>query len=262
MKINYKKICALMLAGGIALSGSPKNVRAEDLTVDEIVEMCESNINRKMTYEDYCVLCYNAWNSLKELGFNVSVEELYSAVYLANFTYMSDEVKDKIKDMGFVSSNPSELMVGSHNIVGMMATYNDNLFIKSLEDKQLVDYYKMAHSSSLFFNQKDKDISDNFDSLMVDYVNGGKVDCELLTELYTGFTRIPNKSEYNLEQASIGAEYLINQNCGWVFYFHVSPSHPVNGNAILDDVSLNALISFLGDASGVVNALGYKCKTK
>lgn len=262
MKFNFKKIGSLMLAGGLVLCGSPKNVRAEDLTVDEIIQMCESNVVRNMTYEDYCVLCYNACNSLNELGLNVSINELYSLIYLANYTYMTDDVREHIKNMGFVPSDNAELFVSAHSIIGMMLTYNDNLFIKALEDEQIVDYYKMAHSSDLFFNQKDKDISDNFDSLLIEFINSGKRDCDLLTELYTGFTRIPNNSEYNLEQASLGSEYIINQNCGRVFYFHVSPSHPVDGSSVLDDESLNALRTFLEDASSVVTTLGYKCKTK
>lgn len=263
MKINHKKISALVLAGGIALVGSPKNVKAENLnlTPEEIINICESNITRNMTYEDYCVLCYNACNVLNELGLNVTIDELYSIVYLTNFTYMPEDIKQQIINMGYVSTDVFELINNSNNILGMMATHNDNLFIKALDNNENVDYSQMAHSSDLCFNQKDKDISDNFDSLLVSYIDSGKQDCEILKELYKGYTKIPNESEYSIDQASIGAEYSINRTSGWVFYFHTSPMHPVNGEAILDDESLNALASYLEDASSVVTSLGQKCKT-
>lgn len=264
MKINYKKISALMLAGGIALSGPSKCVKAEEmnLTLDEIVEFCEMNITRNMTYKDYCIQCYNAWNALNEIGLNVTIDELYSIVYLTNFTYMDDYTREYIRTTGFVPTDVFELINTSNNVLGMMASHNDNLFIEALDNNESVDYSQMAHSSDLCFNEKDKTISDDFDSLLAQYIDSGKLDCELLSQLYMGYTKIPNESEYNLNQASIGAEYSINRSSGWVFYFQTSNMHPVNGSAVLDDESLNTLVSHLEDASSVVTSLGYKCKTK
>lgn len=262
MKFNKKKLVALMLTGGIALVGSPKNVRADDLNVNEIVEMCESKITRNMTYEEFCIMCYNACNSLNNIGLNVSIDELYSTIYITNFTYMSEDVRKQIIDAGYVSGDVFELINNSNSILGMMATHNDNLFIKSLDNNAQINYSQMAHSADLCYNQKDKEISDKFDTLLIDYINTGKRDCNLLTELYKGYTKIPNESKYSIEQASIGAEYSINRTSGWVFYFHTSPMHPVDGSSILDEESLNALASYLEDASSVVTSLGYKCKTK
>ena len=64
MKIN-KRVVALILAGGLVLTGSPKNVKAEGLdkalSTDEIVQMCEASVTKKLSYEEFCQLSYNAW---------------------------------------------------------------------------------------------------------------------------------------------------------------------------------------------------------
>lgn len=264
--INVKKIVSLMLAGGLTLASFPKNVKAEGLkdalTPEEIVQMCESNIKRNMSYNDYCMLCYIACNYLNELGLNVSINELYSPIYLTNFTYMSEEDRNTIIENGFIPSNINELINEAYSIFGMIATYNDNLFIKALDNHEIVDYEKMIHPANLCFNQKDKDIANSFDGLLSEYIDTGKTDCVLFSELLCGYTKIPNSSEYSLEQASIGAEKLINLTNGMVFYFHVSPMHPVDGNTIADEETLDSLYEYLGDLSSVVTSLGGKCKIK
>ncbi len=264
--INKKRLVSLLLVGGISLTGFSKNVKAENLndalTPDEVVQMCESNITKNMSYNDYCMLCYNACNYLNELGLNVSINELYSPIYLSNFTYMSEEDRNTIIEKGFIPSNINELINEAYSIFGMIATYNDNLFNRALDNHELVDYEKMAHPAYLCFNRKDMDIAYSFDSLLCDYIDSGKTDCKLFSELFCGYTKIPNSSEYSLEQASIGAEKLINLTNGMVFYFHVSPMHPVDGNTIADEETLASLYEYLSDLSSVVTSLGGKCKIK
>ena len=101
MKIN-KRVVALILAGGLVLTGSPKNVKAEGLdkalSTDEIVQMCEASVTKKLSYEEFCQLSYNAWMYLNDFGVvNVSLDDLYSIVYIINYANIQEEAKDKLK---------------------------------------------------------------------------------------------------------------------------------------------------------------------
>ena len=73
--------------------------------------------------------------------------------------------------------------------------------------------------------------------------------------MFCQFTNIPNESNYNLEQASIGAEVLVNLTSGAIYYSQISPMHQVDGLPIANDETLNALSAHIHDISSLCQTL-------
>ena len=249
MKINFKKINALLLAGTLTLCSMPKvNEENINLTPEEIIAMCEANVQKTIGYEEYCLLCYNTHKYLNSKGFNLSLDELYAPIYVINYSLISDEVKHKIIENGFVTTDMNLVLNDTYKLFGMISTQNHNVYLNALHNNKKVDTQKLIESFNLCFDNKDK------------IIITGKKDCEIYTKLLSQFTNIPNTSEYSLEQATIGGRTLANLTTGGVFFSQISPMHPVDGIAIADDETLNSLSIYIHDISSLCNILqsGYQ----
>lgn len=260
MKINFKKVNALLLAGSLVLSTMPKVKAETTLTPEEIIAMCEANVQRNISYEEYCLLCYNAQQYLNTKGLNLSIDELYAPIYVINYSLITEEVKEKIVSNGFVNTDMNLLLNDSYKLFGMISTINHNVYLEALSKNAKTDEEKLIETSNLCFDNKDKKIVTELEDDLTNYINTGKKDCELFTKIFAQFTNIPNSSEYSLEQATIGGRTLANLTTGGVFYSQISPMHPVDGMPVANDETLNGLSEYIHDISSLCNALqsGYQ----
>lgn len=264
MKINLKKVNALLLAGTLTLCSMPK-VKAENikLTPEEIIAMCEANVQKNISYEEYCLLCYNVHQYLNSKGLNLTLDELYAPIYVTNYSLINEDVKKQIIENGFVTTDMNLILNDTYKLFGMISTVNHNTYLEALHNNKQVDTKKLIESSNLCFDNKDKIIVSELEQDLTNYINTGKKDCEIFTKIFSQFTNIPNTSEYSLEQATIGGRTLANLTTGGVFYSQIGPMHPVDGMTIADCDTLNSLSTYIHDISSLCNVLqtGYQ-KTK
>jgi len=261
MKINLKKINALLLAGTLTLSTMPKvKAQSVELTPEQIINMCEANVQKNISYEEYCLLCYNAYNYLNSKGLNLTLDELYAPIYVINYSLISGEVKNKIIENGFVATDMNLILNDTYKLFGMISTINHNVYLDALNNNAQTNEEKLVKSSNLCFDNKDRIIVTELEQDLTKYINTGKKDCELFTKIFSQFTNIPNTSEYSLEQATIGGRTLANLTTGGIFYSQISPMHPVDGMTIADDETLNSLSAYIHDISSLCNILqsGYQ----
>lgn len=269
MKIN-KRVVALILAGGLVLTGSPKNVKAEGLdkalSTDEIVQMCEASITKKLSYEEFCQLSYNAWMYLNDFGVvNVSLEDLYSIVYIINYANIQEEAKDKLINNGLVPSDVNVLFTELFNVAHIIATNNNNVYIEALENKTKVDREKLIYVSKFSIDERDKEIGYAYDNKLTDYIDSNKQDCNIYNELMNGYCHIPVgdlSTKYDLELASIGMEEVINLTSGFLFKGHIKDGHLSNESIHASKEEIEILEEHIGDISNLKNTLGGKCLTK
>lgn len=256
MKFNLKKINALLLAGTITLCPMPK-VKADSvkLTTEDIIAMCEANVQRNISYEEYCLLCYNACQYLNSKGLNLTLDELYAPIYVINYSLISEEVRTQIIENGFVTTDMNLILNDTYKLFGMISTINHNIYLETLNNNSQVDTENLIVGSNLCFDKKDKIIVTELEQDLTNYINSGKKDCELFTKIFCQFTNLPNTSEYSLEQATIGGRTLANLTTGGVFYSQISSMHPVDGKTIADDETLNALSAYIHDISSLCNVL-------
>ena len=269
MKIN-KRVVALILAGGLALTGSPKNVRAEGLdkalSTDEIVQMCEANVTKKISYEEFCQLSYNAWMYLNKFGVvDVSLNDLYSIVYVVNYANIEEDAKDKLISNGLVASDVNVLFTELFNVAHIIATNNNNVYIETLENNTKVDREKLIYVSEFSVDERDKEIADAYDNKLADYIDSNKQDCNIYSELMSGYCHIPVgdlSKKYDLELASVGMEEMINLTSGFVFKTHIKEGHLSNDSIHATDEEIEILDEHIADISNLKNTLGGKCLTK
>src|SRR5574344_3125399 len=123
--VNMKKLSAIILAGGIALTTMPKCHATEvereahyPGVVENAIDACKKNINLDLNYDEYCLLCYNACEYLNKLGINVTIDELFAPIYLFNIASVNNELQEQLIKEGFISDNPANVMNDVYNFLG------------------------------------------------------------------------------------------------------------------------------------------------
>lgn len=257
--INTKKIMSLCLAGGLVLSSMPKVYAHAENPLN--IETNISNVKKDLSYEEYCVLCYNACEYLKSFGLDVSIEELYAPVYIQNIAYINENTRTKLLENGFISSDVDTNLNNEFSILALISTYNDNLFIQSLSENREVNNKEVISISNLLINENDIAVAKMFDSSLTSYINSGKQNDDLFNELFSNY-KMNSTKDYGLSNTSIGARTGINLTSGAVFYAHISPMHPVNGNAIASDEKLMDLSESIHDINEICEVLENNTKVK
>lgn len=257
--INAKRLSALVLSGVMAFAGSPRIAKATTtLTPDEIVKMCEASVQRDLSYEEYCVLCYNVCEYLNTFGLDISIDEVYGIVYMANYAYIPECVKEKLISNGFISRDPETTMNYALSMCALIATYNGNVYTKTLQENTKLDRSKIIKVSELSINERDKYIADTFDSRMADYIYTRKTSCEIYSDLYNGYVKIPTETNFKLEQASIGFEKVVNLTCGAVFYSQITEMHAIDNSIVASEQDLRILSEHIHDIRNMQVALNQK----
>lgn len=265
MKVN-KRLMALLLAGGLVLTGCPKGVKAENsnMSQDEIVKFCEDNASKKLSYEQFCILSYNACEYLNKFGINISVSDVFNTIFVVNYDYIEEDVKNKLINNGLVSNNTDVIITDLFNISYLISTNNHNVYIDSLENKKNVDRSKLIYLSNLSYNEKDKDVADAFDNRLTDYIDSDKTDCDIYMDLMKGFVHIPGSDlndKHNLEFASVGMEQIINLSTGSVFEYHLK-NHLEDHMIKPDSETINTLEEHINSLNNLMAVLNAKCLKK
>ncbi len=255
--VNKNRIISLLLAGGITLVGAPKVASAENkkLTTEEIVALCEANVQKQLSYEEFCVLCYENLEYLKSFGLDISLSDMYDIVYVANYAYIKEDVKIKLISNGFISKDYNVLITNALSMCSIISTYNDNIYINALNNKTNVDRNSIINVSNLSINDRDKYIANTFNERLADFIDDGKISCDIYTDLYNGFVKIPTSTNYKMEQASIGFEKIINLTSGACFYALISDMHELGKSIVASEQDLNILSEHIHDIGNVEVAL-------
>ena len=111
---------SLCLAGGLVLSSMPKVYAHAENPLN--IETNISNVKKDLSYEEYCVLCYNACEYLKSFGLDVSIEELYAPVYIQNIAYINENTRTKLLENGFISSDVDTNLNNEFSILALIST--------------------------------------------------------------------------------------------------------------------------------------------
>ena len=215
-----------------------------------------------LSYEEFCVLAYNASEYLKSFGLDVNINELYAPIYVQNISYISEETKNNLIANGLISEDIDTTLNYDFSILSLIATYNDNLYIKGLAENRAIDYSEVINVSKLFVNENDRQIANLFDESLTDYINSGKKDTNLYTALFANYKKqiVDDVQYYGLDQASVGALTGINLTSGGNFFAHIGSMHPVDGKAIATDEQLVYLSEDIHDINEICIALGQQCQ--
>ena len=258
-KFNKNRVIALLLAGGITLVGSPKNVKAEGLnealTPEEIVALCEASVQKNLSYEEFCILAYNTQAYLKSFGLDVSIEEMYDVLYVANYAFLSEDVKVKLISNGFVEKDYNVVLNNALSICSIISTYNGNVYTEALNNKTNVNRDSIIKVSELSISNRDKYIADIFDTRLADFIDNGKISCDIYTDLFNGYVKIPTSTNYKMEQASIGFEKIVNLTSGANFYSQISDMHDVGNSIVASEQDLRILSEHIHELGNVEVAL-------
>ncbi len=254
--VNKKRLISLLLAGGITLVGAPKNVKADkNLTPEEIVALCEANVQKKLSYEEFCVLAYNTCEYLKSFGLDVSIEEMYDIIYVSNYAFLDEDVKIKLISNGFISKDYSVVLNNALSICSLISTYNNNIYTKAFNNKTNVNRNAIIKISNISISERDKYIADIFDTRLADFIDNGKISCDIYTDIYNGYVKIPTITNYKMEQSSIGFEKVINLTSGACFYSQISDMHNLGSSIVASEQDLEILSEHIHDIGNIEVAL-------
>lgn len=246
-----KKICSILLAGAIVIT--PANVclkNANALVIDD-----KSNLS----YSDFCYLAYNISVYLKEYGLDIDINQIFNCLYIQNIEYIDNITRDELISNNIISSDRKVLLDDCVSLLSSISNYNDSLFIKSLNKGKNVKNIDYIYISKMFVNNRDKGIADIFDTMLIKYINSGKKDSLLFNDLYNGYTFKQTETNYDLEEASMGARMSINLTSGTLFYNHVGPMY-MGDNTNYD--MLSNLVNCIYDVSDIYKILNNKTLKK
>ena len=104
MKINLKKTCAVLLAGGIVLTPAP-SAKTLNVNTEEV-----RNIKTNLSYVKFCELVYNVSLYLKRFGLEISNFELSNSLYIQNIAFIDDSTKEELIKNNMISDDKKILI--------------------------------------------------------------------------------------------------------------------------------------------------------
>lgn len=256
MKINLKKTCAVLLAGGIVLTPAP-SAKTLNVNTEEV-----RNIKTNLSYVMFCELVCNVSLYLKSFGLEISNFELSNSLYIQNIAFIDESTKEELIKNNMISDDKKILMNDYISVLSKVANYNDNLLSKALDKKKNVKVIDYIYTSKMLVDENDKEIANRFDSMLIEFINSKKQNNELFHDLMNAYTMKENDTVYKLENASLGAKTAINLTSGTVFYFQIGPTHPYQNVVIADEYFLNELCNSIYDISNVYNIMNKNVKRK
>ena len=152
MKINLKKTCAVLLAGGIVLTPAP-SAKTLNVNTEEV-----RNIKTNLSYVKFYELVYNVSLYLKSFGLEISNFELSNSLYIQNIAFIDESTKEELIKNNMISDDKKILMNDYISVLSKVANYNDNLLSKALDKKKNVKVIDYIYTSKMLVDENDNRI--------------------------------------------------------------------------------------------------------